>query len=67
MFELRCSIEKEGVLVPLMLRKNPHCDGYETIIAKVNNMSEEKVRDIIKKLERRVESQERKLAKESGK
>ena len=47
MFELRCSIEKEGVLVPLMMRKNPHGDGYETRIAKANNMSEEKVRAII--------------------
>ena len=49
LFELRCSIEKEGVLVPLMLRKNPHGDGYETRIAKANNMSEEKVRAIIEK------------------
>ena len=49
MFELRCSIEKEGVLVPLMMRKNPHGDGYETRIAKANNMSEEKVRAIIEK------------------
>lgn len=39
LFELRCSIEKEGVLVPLMMRKNPHGDGYETRIAKANNMS----------------------------
>ena len=31
LFELRCSIEKEGVLVPLLVRKNPHCDGYEII------------------------------------
>ena len=31
LFELRCGIEKEGVLVPLMLRKNPHGDGYEII------------------------------------
>jgi len=46
---LRCGIEKEGVLVPLMLRKNPHGDGYETRIAKANNMSEEKVRAIIEK------------------
>ena len=50
---MRCSIEKEGVLVPLivplMLRKNPHGDGYETRIAKANNMSEEKVRAIIEK------------------
>ena len=29
LFELRCSIEKEGVLVPLLVRKNPHGDGYE--------------------------------------
>ena len=49
LFELRCSIEKEGVLVPLMLRKNPYGDGYETRIAKANNMSEEKVRAIIEK------------------
>ena len=31
LFELRCSIEKEGVLVPLLVRKNPHGDGYEII------------------------------------
>ena len=29
--EDRCSIEKEGVLVPLLVRKNPHGDGYEII------------------------------------
>ena len=29
LFELRCSIEKEGVLVPLLVRKNPYGDGYE--------------------------------------
>ena len=28
---MRCSIEKEGVLVPLLVRKNPHGDGYEII------------------------------------
>ena len=32
-----------------VLRKNPHGDGYETRIAKANNMSEEKVRAIIEK------------------
>lgn len=32
-----------------MMRKNPHGDGYETRIAKANNMSEEKVRAIIEK------------------
>ena len=48
MFELRCSIEKEGVLVPLMMRKNPHGDGYETRIAKTNNMSEEKSELLLK-------------------
>lgn len=31
LFELRDSIEKEGVLVPLLVRKNPHGDGYEII------------------------------------
>ena len=31
LFELRCSIEKEGVLVPLLVRKNPYGDGYEII------------------------------------
>ena len=31
LFELRCSIEKEGVLVPLLVRKNPQGDGYEII------------------------------------
>ena len=31
LFELRCSIEKEGILVPLLVRKNPHGDGYEII------------------------------------
>ena len=31
LFELRNSIEKEGVLVPLLVRKNPHGDGYEII------------------------------------
>lgn len=31
LFELRRSIEKEGVLVPLLVRKNPHGDGYEII------------------------------------
>ena len=31
LFELRCSIVKEGVLVPLLVRKNPHGDGYEII------------------------------------
>ena len=31
LFELRNSIEKEGVLVPLLVRKNPHSDGYEII------------------------------------
>ena len=31
LFELRCSIEKEGVLVPLLVRQNPHGDGYEII------------------------------------
>ncbi len=31
LFELRNSIEKEGVLVPLLVRKNPHRDGYEII------------------------------------
>ena len=28
LFELRCSIDKEGGLVPLPVRKNPHGDGY---------------------------------------
>ena len=32
-----------------MMRKNPHGDGYETRIAKANNMSEEKVRAINEK------------------
>lgn len=27
LFELRDSIEKEGVLVPLLVRKNLHSDG----------------------------------------
>ena len=31
LFELRNSIEKEGVLVPLLVRKNPYGDGYEII------------------------------------
>lgn len=31
LFELRCSIEKEGVLVPILVRKNPYGDGYEII------------------------------------
>lgn len=31
LFELRDSIEKEGVLVPLLVRKNSHGDGYEII------------------------------------
>lgn len=31
LFELRDSIEKEGVLVPLLVRKNPHGDSYEII------------------------------------
>ena len=31
LFELRCSIEKEGVLVPLLVRKKPHGDGYEIV------------------------------------
>ena len=31
LFELRNSIEKEGVLVPLLVRENPHGDGYEII------------------------------------
>lgn len=31
LFELRDSIEKEGVLVPLLVRKNPHGNGYEII------------------------------------
>ena len=31
LFELRDSIEKEGVLVPLLVRKNPYGDGYEII------------------------------------
>ena len=31
LFELRKSIGKEGVLVPLLVRKNPHGDGYEII------------------------------------
>lgn len=31
LFELRNSIEKEGVIVPLLVRKNPYGDGYEII------------------------------------
>ena len=31
LFELKDSIEKEGVLVPLLVRKNPHGNGYEII------------------------------------
>lgn len=31
LFELRQSIEKEGVLIPLLIRKNPNGDGYEII------------------------------------
>lgn len=31
LFELRNSIEKEGVLVPLLVRKNPHGNDYEII------------------------------------
>ena len=31
LFELRKSIRKEGVLVPLLVCKNPHGDGYEII------------------------------------
>lgn len=31
LFELRCSIEKEGVLVPLLVRKDPQGAGYEII------------------------------------
>lgn len=31
LFELRQSIEKEGILIPLLIRKNPNGDGYEII------------------------------------
>ena len=31
MFELAKSIEEKGVIVPLILRKNPYGDGYEII------------------------------------
>lgn len=31
LFELMQSIEKEGVIVPLLVRKNPYGDGYEMI------------------------------------
>lgn len=31
LFELRQSIEKEGILVPLLIRNNPDGDGYEII------------------------------------
>ena len=31
LFELKDSIEKEGGLVPLLVRKNPHGNGYEII------------------------------------
>lgn len=31
LFELRQSIEKEGILIPLLKRKNPNGDGYEII------------------------------------
>lgn len=31
LFELRQSIEKEGILVPLLVRNNPNGDGYEII------------------------------------
>lgn len=31
LFELRRSIEQEGILVPLLVRKNPYGDGYEII------------------------------------
>lgn len=31
LFELRQSIEKEGILVPLLIRENPNGDGYEII------------------------------------
>lgn len=31
LFELRQSIEKEGILIPLLIRKNPNVDGYEII------------------------------------
>lgn len=30
--ELMRSIEKEGVLVPLLVRTNPYGDGYEVIL-----------------------------------
>ena len=36
LFELRCSIEKEGVLVPLLVRKNPYGDGYEVFLRNVH-------------------------------
>ena len=31
LFELRRSFEQEGILVPLLVRKNPYGDGYEII------------------------------------
>ena len=31
LFELRRSIEQEGILVPLLIRKNPNGEGYEVI------------------------------------
>lgn len=31
LFELRRSIEQEGVLVPLLIRRNPYVDGFEII------------------------------------
>ena len=65
LFELRCSIEKEGVLVPLLVRKNPHGDGYE--IWKSKNSAKRRSRRQAKQAQKKQKEAEKKIEQAESK